>query len=141
MLRDLAAFLGGPIRWWFGRREKHRAAHERIYNEAFSLKRELAAGLYEPRQDRWGVWAQALQRGFDVLEPRFDRLAELGVDAAPKVKKMIRLERERFLDAAQRINESLVGALTEAEYERIRGARRDLLRCLAGVNRILESTR
>src|SRR5690349_19008935 len=93
----LAGGAGWKLRGVFvGRRQ----AHLRINAEAVLLRRELRASIGAgPQPGQEGVWARGCQGGFDLAQARFGQLLEFALDASGKVRRLIRAERQRFLDA------------------------------------------
>jgi len=120
---------------------ERRHAHQRINAEAVLLHRELKAGLGQgPEEDQYGVWAEKCQRGFDLEQERFTRLLDLALNASREVRRLVREERQRFLDAANVVNESLVGMWDANRSEAMKGVCRELQKCVSGLSKVIDMT-
>lgn len=89
-------------------------------------------------KDHVAVWAlYCQQHKFDLESERFNKLIDLGVESSRKVKRRIREERKRFLDAAQVINDALVGMFDSVKELAIRRAFQDLQQCATGLDEVM----
>ncbi len=120
---------------------ERRHAHQRINTEASSLHRELQASTGNgPQKNQASVWTQQCQRGFDIEEARFNQLMELALNSSKEVRHLIGKERQRFLDAAIVVNESLVGAWDTAKAQAADQVYREFQRCLQGLSKVIDLT-
>jgi hypothetical protein len=136
-----AAGLAGGAAWkLLGLLAQTREVHHQINAEALSLRRELAAGVNGFERQPLLDAALDLQRGFDLEERRFERLTELAGKASRRVRRHLRRERQRFLDAAQLVNNALVGEFDDVNQDAIGAACAEINRCAEELSAVMELT-
>ena len=65
---------------------------------------------------------------------------ELALNSSKEVRHLIGKERQRFLDAAIVVNESLVGAWDTAKAQAADQVYREFQRCLQGLSKVIDLT-